>query len=254
MPTSGEGAIGALDYTDAERRALATQSLNWTCPVCHVTMANALPEPSGEVKEEGDAKKRDVQESQDMLSQLSFAYEAKKPPAQPTEEPPAEKPSSDQPPAPQPSSEQPSTPQPLSEQPTTPQPSCEQQAVAEQPAEETELPSQTDAQPEIATEHITAEIITDSVQPEPHAAQAVAPILGLDPPPVEGTRQRRTGPIVPIGRLPASPSFLNPWTAAGLEDDAALFERLKTERKVLDSILAIVLGMLAWLISNRLSL
>ena len=34
MPTHGNGAIGALDYTPAERKSLAKQSLNWKCPEC----------------------------------------------------------------------------------------------------------------------------------------------------------------------------------------------------------------------------
>ncbi|ETV96289.1 hypothetical protein H310_10459 [Aphanomyces invadans] len=34
MPTKGEGAIGALDFTPEERKALALESVRWTCPQC----------------------------------------------------------------------------------------------------------------------------------------------------------------------------------------------------------------------------
>ncbi|OQS02930.1 ubiquitin-conjugating enzyme E2 [Thraustotheca clavata] len=34
MPTKGEGAIGALDFTAEERKKLAQESVHWTCPQC----------------------------------------------------------------------------------------------------------------------------------------------------------------------------------------------------------------------------
>lgn len=34
MPTHGNGAIGSLDYTADERKALAKKSLDWKCPQC----------------------------------------------------------------------------------------------------------------------------------------------------------------------------------------------------------------------------
>jgi len=42
MPTKGEGAIGALDYTPEERRTLAKRSLSFTCTRCNTTCATAL--------------------------------------------------------------------------------------------------------------------------------------------------------------------------------------------------------------------
>ncbi|KAI8867636.1 UBC-like protein, partial [Ramicandelaber brevisporus] len=34
LPTSGEGAVAALDYSDAERRRLAVESMKWKCTEC----------------------------------------------------------------------------------------------------------------------------------------------------------------------------------------------------------------------------
>lgn len=42
MPTKGEGAIGALEYTPEERKGLAEKSICWVCPVCGDHMATAL--------------------------------------------------------------------------------------------------------------------------------------------------------------------------------------------------------------------
>uniref|UniRef100_A0A3B3TH51 Ubiquitin-conjugating enzyme E2 J1 n=1 Tax=Paramormyrops kingsleyae TaxID=1676925 RepID=A0A3B3TH51_9TELE len=42
MPTKGEGAIGSLDYTPEERRALAKKSQDFCCDACGCTMRTAL--------------------------------------------------------------------------------------------------------------------------------------------------------------------------------------------------------------------
>ncbi|XP_062406811.1 ubiquitin-conjugating enzyme E2 J1 [Sardina pilchardus] len=42
MPTKGEGAIGSLDYTPEERRALAKKSQDFCCEVCGCSMQSAL--------------------------------------------------------------------------------------------------------------------------------------------------------------------------------------------------------------------
>eukprot|EP00040_Diaphanoeca_grandis_P025029 m.138226 g.138226 ORF g.138226 m.138226 type:complete len:297 (+) comp29978_c0_seq2:266-1156(+) len=42
LPTPGNGAIGALDYTDDERNKLASKSIHWKCPTCGVHMSNVL--------------------------------------------------------------------------------------------------------------------------------------------------------------------------------------------------------------------
>ncbi|XP_068609893.1 ubiquitin-conjugating enzyme E2 J1 [Brachionichthys hirsutus] len=42
MPTKGEGAIGSLDYTPEERRALAKRSLDFCCETCGCALRSAL--------------------------------------------------------------------------------------------------------------------------------------------------------------------------------------------------------------------
>ncbi|XP_070843845.1 ubiquitin-conjugating enzyme E2 J1 [Chaetodon trifascialis] len=42
MPTKGEGAIGSLDYTPEERRALAKKSQDFCCEACGCSMRSAL--------------------------------------------------------------------------------------------------------------------------------------------------------------------------------------------------------------------
>lgn len=42
MPTKGEGAIGSLDYTPEERRALAKKSQDFCCEKCSCSMRSAL--------------------------------------------------------------------------------------------------------------------------------------------------------------------------------------------------------------------
>lgn len=54
MPTPGNGAIAALDYTDEERRKLARRSIGWKCAECGACMGDILcttasaPAPSAE--------------------------------------------------------------------------------------------------------------------------------------------------------------------------------------------------------------
>jgi len=43
MPTKGDGAIGAIDYTTPERRELAIRSRNWKCDRCTSTNGSILP-------------------------------------------------------------------------------------------------------------------------------------------------------------------------------------------------------------------
>lgn len=39
LPTKAEGAIGAIDMSDNERRQLARQSRTWYCPICNYNLA-----------------------------------------------------------------------------------------------------------------------------------------------------------------------------------------------------------------------
>jgi ubiquitin-conjugating enzyme E2 J1 len=59
MPTKGEGAVGAIDASDQERKALALQSQSWHCPECDLQLA---PLPCGEgetVAQEGEEAKEE---------------------------------------------------------------------------------------------------------------------------------------------------------------------------------------------------
>ncbi|XP_059556962.1 ubiquitin-conjugating enzyme E2 J1 isoform X1 [Myotis daubentonii] len=70
MPTKGEGAIGSLDYTPEERRALAKKSQEFCCEACGCTMKDVLlPLKSG-----SDSSKAD-QEAKELARQISFKAE-----------------------------------------------------------------------------------------------------------------------------------------------------------------------------------
>ncbi|XP_064025522.1 ubiquitin-conjugating enzyme E2 J1 [Pogoniulus pusillus] len=70
MPTKGEGAIGSLDYTPEERRALAKKSQDFCCEVCGTSMKTALlPLASGAVSSQAD------KEAKELARQISFKAE-----------------------------------------------------------------------------------------------------------------------------------------------------------------------------------
>ncbi|XP_036172704.1 ubiquitin-conjugating enzyme E2 J1 isoform X3 [Myotis myotis] len=74
MPTKGEGAIGSLDYTPEERRALAKKSQEFCCEACGCTMKDVLlPLKSG-----SDSSKAD-QEAKELARQISFKYAVQNP-------------------------------------------------------------------------------------------------------------------------------------------------------------------------------
>ncbi|NXX41483.1 UB2J1 enzyme, partial [Tricholaema leucomelas] len=67
MPTKGEGAIGSLDYTPEERRALAKKSQDFCCEMCGTSMKTALlPLASGAVSSQAD------KEAKELARQISF--------------------------------------------------------------------------------------------------------------------------------------------------------------------------------------
>ncbi|NWT85704.1 UB2J1 enzyme, partial [Lanius ludovicianus] len=67
MPTKGEGAIGSLDYTPEERRALAKKSQDFCCEMCGTSMKTALlPLTSGSVASQAD------KEAKELARQISF--------------------------------------------------------------------------------------------------------------------------------------------------------------------------------------
>ncbi|XP_061225789.1 ubiquitin-conjugating enzyme E2 J1 isoform X2 [Lathamus discolor] len=70
MPTKGEGAIGSLDYTPEERRALAKKSQDFCCEMCGTSMKTALlPLTSGRVSSQAD------KEAKELARQISFKSE-----------------------------------------------------------------------------------------------------------------------------------------------------------------------------------
>lgn len=67
MPTKGEGAIGSLDYTPEERRALAKKSQDFCCEGCGCAMKDVLlPLKSGSDSSQAD------QEAKELARQISL--------------------------------------------------------------------------------------------------------------------------------------------------------------------------------------
>ena len=94
FPTEGNGAIGALDYPDDERRKLARESLAWSCAQCGVRCADALPERPADGS--GGDLLRDVDVSEIHISKVppraasDDAAPADKSPVEPADKPPVE--------------------------------------------------------------------------------------------------------------------------------------------------------------------
>ncbi|KAJ3606916.1 hypothetical protein NHX12_026432 [Muraenolepis orangiensis] len=72
MPTKGEGAIGSLDYTPEERRALAKKSQDFFCEACACSMRTALLPPSPN----RDPRPED-HEAQELAQQISFKADSR---------------------------------------------------------------------------------------------------------------------------------------------------------------------------------
>eukprot|EP00128_Syssomonas_multiformis_P005295 Colp12_sorted_trinity150504_noHs@32871 len=81
MPTKGNGAIGALDYTPEERKILAKRSHDFVCPSCGLELKTALKEIGAE-----DGKAVQTAEDTEAISQIVFKGEAEKQQAQTTVE------------------------------------------------------------------------------------------------------------------------------------------------------------------------
>jgi len=69
MPTPGKGAIGALDWTDGERKKLAAASVKWSCKVCGVHNSEVLLP----VTKQGDDEMK--KETEKYAAELSFTAE-----------------------------------------------------------------------------------------------------------------------------------------------------------------------------------
>ncbi|RXM33934.1 Ras-related GTP-binding protein D [Acipenser ruthenus] len=71
MPTKGEGAIGSLDYTPEERKALAKKSQDFCCAACGGSMRSALlPVTSNSNPSDNDM------EAKELARQISFKAES----------------------------------------------------------------------------------------------------------------------------------------------------------------------------------
>jgi ubiquitin-conjugating enzyme E2 J1 len=70
MPTPGNGAIGALDYTDEERQLLAKKSVDWRCQTCNVCMKEVLL-PLTTVSNNDEAS-----EAKELAKQIEFKDES----------------------------------------------------------------------------------------------------------------------------------------------------------------------------------
>ncbi|KAI5614781.1 ubiquitin-conjugating enzyme E2 J1 [Silurus asotus] len=71
MPTKGEGAIGSLDYTPEERKALAKKSQDFCCEMCGCSMRTALLA----LTPESERQPMDPQ-AQQLAQQISFKAES----------------------------------------------------------------------------------------------------------------------------------------------------------------------------------
>jgi len=75
LPTPADGAIGALDWTSAERKRLAHKSVNYHCPTCGCKAIELLP--ALKPKKEGENKSR-FQKEIEKLQQLQSLEHAQK--------------------------------------------------------------------------------------------------------------------------------------------------------------------------------
>ncbi|XP_036405676.1 ubiquitin-conjugating enzyme E2 J1 [Megalops cyprinoides] len=71
MPTKGEGAIGSLDYTPEERRALAKKSQDFCCEACGCSMRTALLAPTS-----NSNPSQEDREAKELARQISFKAES----------------------------------------------------------------------------------------------------------------------------------------------------------------------------------
>ncbi|XP_029983672.1 ubiquitin-conjugating enzyme E2 J1 isoform X2 [Sphaeramia orbicularis] len=71
MPTKGEGAIGSLDYTPEERKALAKKSVDFCCDICGCSMSSALLPLSANSRCSTDDHK-----AKELAQQINFKAES----------------------------------------------------------------------------------------------------------------------------------------------------------------------------------
>lgn len=248
MPTQGEGAIGALDYTDGERKILAGKSRDWCCQQCGQKNLDILPDTAKEEQKEG---KRD-ETADELLSMMNLAYEGAKP-ATPAPEPAKAAEAaivSAAEPAPAPALPV-KTPEPGStdENTSSSEPKADKGKGKES---DSTVPSR---QP---TPTSNSSAPAPAPAPAPAAPSAARPPLG----PSSGTgvapiRIPATGVARPAG--PQTPRPLTPRphtpsmpTPPSRETPEEFQRRIRRERMYIDAAIAIVMGLLAWLVSRRM--
>ena len=212
MPTQGDGAIGALDYTDEERKILAKKSRDFCCSSCARKNIEILPDI--EKSEAGEKEEKRDEGADELISMMNFAYEGPKPAAS--------------------SSSSDATPKPATE------------AAADQTNEE---PSRTDkgkgkeAGSAASASSTTAPVSAPAPAPAPlPAPRAPAPSAIRLPP-----QQARNHPRPPHPQTPTMP------TPPARESPDQFASRIRRERMYIDALIAIVVGLIGWLISRRMA-
>lgn len=69
MVSRSKGAIGGLDYSDEERRKLASKSRKWRCGVCDLCNAEQLPEATGEPEEVKAVNEDEDEDEEDAVEE-----------------------------------------------------------------------------------------------------------------------------------------------------------------------------------------
>lgn len=70
LPTPADGAIGALDWTSAERKKLAQRSVNYACPTCGCKAVDLLPKlkPKSESEKPKSKFQKEIEKLQEWQS------------------------------------------------------------------------------------------------------------------------------------------------------------------------------------------
>ncbi|CAG8827945.1 7051_t:CDS:2, partial [Gigaspora margarita] len=80
LTTKANGAIGGIDYTEAERRLLARKSHNWKCSICGITNIDKLPDDKSNTSQSlssnpGDSLDSKASKDNEIMPQFSFVYD-----------------------------------------------------------------------------------------------------------------------------------------------------------------------------------
>ncbi|CAG8722658.1 34773_t:CDS:2, partial [Racocetra persica] len=80
MTTKANGAIGGIDYTEAERKLLARKSHNWICSTCGISNIDMLPDDKGDTHQSLHTNSEDsldnkASKKNEIMPQFSFVYD-----------------------------------------------------------------------------------------------------------------------------------------------------------------------------------